>query len=608
MSEIIKSAMEFEPQIDMFDPDIIPTEQKNRKHIKFFDTTLRDGEQAVDASMTAEEKLYLAELIARTNVDRMELGFPSSTIEDLKACQDIVKMINRKGFSTEVCALGRCGFERKGEFVTRDIDAITEALKDAKKPFYHIFIGTSPIHRREKLNMKEEQVLDSIHRSIAHARAESHKVSGKPWPVEFSAEDAMRTELPFLIKAVRVAILSGADRINLPDTVGINNDLYTGYVFHQVIKACQDLIDHARANGGDIEFSIHAHNDRATAVASSIRAMINGATQIEGCLGNWGERAGNTNLIHVAEQISANGGRISPHTNFTHQLDSRKLTPTQQAICDVLGASIDPKTPVYGEHVTLHGAGIHQDGMNKTQEKLGSESAYNIVDISEYGGREGERVTCARSGSAHIQNAMAKFDIHLDKKRDAKLLAKLSQRVKQSSTRTRGVYPAQVLIEYSRELEGYIDPQFKISGDQVEIKFYYSSQINALTGKISPGNSGVEGVINAIKEYARQPVDIIDLNQRNQMTLTDVDKRYQASIRGQAISPNSGSQAEAISQITISNGQNTYTARAIDQDAEQAHMKAAFEASWPIIRESLIGEDEPVHSFVDPRKGLAYHS
>ncbi|MBD3270692.1 hypothetical protein GF376_04145 [Candidatus Peregrinibacteria bacterium] len=555
---------------------------KIRKKVIFFDTTLRDGEQGPNAGMTSEEKLVLATKIARTGVDRMELGFPASG-DDKATIKQIVAKFNQEGLETEVCGLARAN--------KHDIDACVEALKEAKNPFIHTFISTSKIHIKEKLQKTHREVLQKISESISYAKAASKLSTGREWPVEWSAEDATRTNPRFLIYAVRAAIEAGADRINLPDTVGHGNSSKTGWMFKEVIKNCRDEIEKARLEGREIEFSCHNHNDRATAVAGSINALINGAIQVEGCLGNFGERAGNTNLIHLAEQIEANGNAISETEDFYHELNTKLLIPTHNMICRVLGQEIHPKDPVSGSDIAAHGAGIHMDG----QEKAGAK-AYNVVNQAKYGANDPENTTGPRSGDAHIINALRTFGVVGSKKfqsaEEKQIIHQLSESIKLSSGKTNGIFPAQVLFEYSNRYEGFSDLEFKIMPDgKLRVSFIHNNQLQIFFGDISEGNSEIAGLAQAISTFTGQSIDIIDQIERKKISLPEIEARYESETNGGAKLPEYvGAHSRAICQVTIANEKQKFSARTTGKNAQQATLEAIFQSAWPMIRQKIGGK------------------
>jgi 2-isopropylmalate synthase len=256
-----------------------------RAPIRIFDTTMRDGEQSPGAAMTLAEKVELAQLLDGLGVDVIEAGFPIASTGDFEAVQAVARVVK----SAVVCGLSRAG--------AKDIERCAEAIRPAERRRIHTFISTSPIHRKHKLQMEAHEVLDWIARSVAHARNFTDDV-------EWSAEDATRTEPDYLKRCVEAAIRAGATTINLPDTVGYSYPQEYGAMFADII---------ASVPGADsVVLSAHCHNDLGLAVANSIAAVMNGARQIECAMNGMGERAGNAALEEVVMRCLLKRGSTRP--------------------------------------------------------------------------------------------------------------------------------------------------------------------------------------------------------------------------------------------------------------------------------------------------------
>jgi 2-isopropylmalate synthase len=305
--------------------------------VRIFDTTLRDGEQSPGFSMNAEEKIRLARQLAKLGVDVIEAGFPISSRGDLEG----VNAVAREVREVPIAALARAK--------KQDIDAAVEALKAAVEPRLHIFLATSDLHLRVKLNMTRAQALEAIGSMIRYGR---QKVA----EVEFSAEDAGRTDIGFLCQACQVAVDAGATVLNLPDTVGYAVPEEYGEMFSQV-----------REHLGDpqgITLSAHCHDDLGLAVANSLAAIRAGVRQIECTINGIGERAGNASLeeVVVALAVRKNSFGVSTGIRLEH------LFPTSRMLTEITGAQVAPNKAVVGANAFAHEAGIHQDGIIKNPE------------------------------------------------------------------------------------------------------------------------------------------------------------------------------------------------------------------------------------------------
>src|SRR5271169_673232 len=303
-------------------------------HVRIFDTTLRDGEQSPGFSMNTEEKIRMARQLAALGVDIIEAGFPIASKGDLEAVIAVAKEIR----DVPIAALARA---RKD-----DILAAAEALKPAKTPRLHVFLATSDLHLQAKLHMTRQQALEAIGSMIKLAR--NHVAE-----VEFSAEDAGRTELEFLCEACQVAINNGATILNLPDTVGYAVPEEYGAMFHRV-----------REHLGDPEqvtLSAHCHDDLGLAVANSLAAVRAGVRQIECTVNGIGERAGNAALEEVAVALAVRKESFGIATN----LKLAELYKSSRLLTEITGAVVAPNKAVVGANAFAHEAGIHQDGIIK---------------------------------------------------------------------------------------------------------------------------------------------------------------------------------------------------------------------------------------------------
>ncbi|MFD1037501.1 2-isopropylmalate synthase [Virgibacillus byunsanensis] len=305
--------------------------------IKIFDTTLRDGEQSPGVNLNQLEKLEIAKQLERFGVDRIEAGFPASSKGEFNA----VKMIAETLQETSITGLART--------VKSDVDTAWEALKSASEPCLHLFLATSPIHMTYKLKKTPEQVIETAVSMVAYAREKFPQV-------EFSAEDASRSDWNFLAQIIEEVIDAGATVINLPDTVGYTTPLEYGNLF-RFVKENVPNIDR-------VSLSCHCHNDLGMAVANSIAAVENGATQVEGTINGIGERAGNAALEELAVALRIRSDQYP----YTTNLRLNEIKRTSDLVAKLTGMYVQANKAVVGRNAFSHESGIHQDGVLKNKE------------------------------------------------------------------------------------------------------------------------------------------------------------------------------------------------------------------------------------------------
>src|SRR5437762_3698767 len=302
--------------------------------VRIFDTTLRDGEQSPGFSMNTEEKIRLARQLAALNVDVIEAGFPIASRGDVEAVQKVAKEVR----TVPVAALARARRE--------DVNAAIEALKPAAAPRLHIFLATSDLHLRVKLKMTREQALEAIGSMIRYGRQSVGEV-------EFSAEDAGRTDIDFLCQVCRTAVDAGATILNLPDTVGYAVPEEYGEMFRRV----RDFLN----DSPKVTLSAHCHDDLGLAVANSLAAVRAGVRQIECTVNGIGERAGNASLEEIAVLLAVRKESFGAQTN----INLSQLFPASRLLTEITGAQVAPNKAVVGANAFAHEAGIHQDGIIK---------------------------------------------------------------------------------------------------------------------------------------------------------------------------------------------------------------------------------------------------
>src|SRR5436305_4516592 len=373
------------------------------ERLVIFDTTLRDGEQSPGASMNLAEKLEVARALVDLGVDVIEAGFPIASPGDFEAVQAIARQVQ----GPVIAGLARCN--------SGDIDRAGEALKEAPKPRIHVFLATSAIHREFKLHMAKEEIIRRAVEGVERAR-------GYCEDIEFSPEDAARTELDFLAEVVERAIEAGATTVNIPDTVGYAVPL-------QYAAAIRHLKEHVR--GIDkVVISVHCHNDLGLAVANSLAALKEGARQVECTINGLGERAGNCALEEVVMAVKTRSDFFGLQTT----INTRRLSPTSRLVAHVTGIAVQRNKAIVGQNAFAHEAGIHQDGMLKKR------STYEIMRPEDVGLSRTELVLGKHSGRHALRQRVRDLGYHLD---DAQL-QHIFEAFKALADRKKEIYDADV--------------------------------------------------------------------------------------------------------------------------------------------------------------------
>ncbi len=369
-----------------------------KDHLIIFDTTLRDGEQSPGASMTREEKLRIARQLERMRVDVIEAGFAAASNGDFEAVRSIAEAIRE----SSVCSLARAN--------ENDIRRAGEAIRPAAMGRIHTFIATSPIHMEKKLRMSPDQVVDQAVKSIAWAREYTDDI-------EFSAEDAGRSEIDFLCRIFDAVIKAGATTINVPDTVGYN-------VPEQFAATISTLIERV-PDADKVVWSVHCHNDLGLAVANSLAAVGAGARQVECTVNGLGERAGNASLEEVVMAVRTRRDIFECDT----RIDTTQIVPASKLVSGVTGFPVQPNKAIVGANAFSHESGIHQDGVLKhreTYEIMRAEDVgwgANKLVLGKHSGRNAFRTRLQEIGIVidsedHLNHAFARFKELADKKHE----------------------------------------------------------------------------------------------------------------------------------------------------------------------------------------------
>lgn len=351
---------------------------RNQDRILIFDTTLRDGEQSPGCSMNLQEKLTLARQLEKLGVDVIEAGFPIASQGDFESVQAIARELR----DATVCGLSRTGQE--------DVERAGQAVEKARKPRIHTFIATSDIHLEHKLRMGREQVLEEVDRAVRQAR-------GYTDDVEFSAEDATRSDWDYLVQVFGVALKAGATTLNVPDTVGYT----TPVEYHELIRYLREHVPGAE----NAIFSLHCHNDLGLAVANSLAAVQAGARQVECTVNGIGERAGNTAMEEVVMALKT---RREAFDGLDTGVNTTEIYPTSRLLSSIIGIPVQPNKAIVGDNAFAHEAGIHQHGV------LANALTYEIMTPQSIGRPSNELVLGKHSGRHAFRDRLESLGIELD--------------------------------------------------------------------------------------------------------------------------------------------------------------------------------------------------
>ena len=384
------------------------TDQANsvadQDRVKIFDTTMRDGEQSPGASMTLPEKLQIARLLDEMGVDIIEAGFPIASEGDFEAVSEVAKIVE----NAMICGLARSPLV--------DIDRAYNAVKHARKPRIHTFIATSDLHMEHKLQMTRDEVLKQIEASVSHAKSMGVDV-------QWSPEDATRTDRDFLVTAVQTAIENGATTVNIPDTVGYTAPLESADIIRMLIE---------RVEGAEnVTFSTHCHNDLGMATANSLAAVAAGARQIECTINGLGERAGNTSLEEVVMAMRVRND-IMP---FQTGIDATRIMQASRLISGVTGFPVQYNKAIVGKNAFAHEAGIHQDGMLKHA------GTYEIMRPEDVGLTESTLAMGKHSGRHALKSKLSEMGVDVGDNQ----LKELFVRFKALADRKKEVYDDDIM-------------------------------------------------------------------------------------------------------------------------------------------------------------------
>ncbi|MFZ5648856.1 MAG: 2-isopropylmalate synthase [Bacillota bacterium] len=505
----------------------------NRVYI--FDTTLRDGEQSPGVSLNAEEKLQIARQLARMGVDVIEAGFPVSSPGDFRAVQAIAR---------EVRGVAVAGLARANKV---DIDTAWEAIRMSDQPRIHTFIATSDVHMQYKLKMSREQVLETAWEAVRRAR-------GYTSDVEFSAEDASRSELDFLCQVIERAIEAGATVINIPDTVG-----------YAVPSEFARFISEIRNRVKGIEkiiLSVHCHDDLGLAVANSLAAVAAGANQVEGAINGIGERAGNASLEEVVMALHTRKDQFNKYT----RIRTEEIYRTSRLVSNLTGMVIQPNKAVVGKNAFAHESGIHQDGVLKER------TTYEIMNPEKVGLSHSNKLVLGKHSGRHaFKNRLEELGYNLNPAE----LNKAFQSFKALADRKKEIT--------DHDLEAIVEEEIRAVDPVYALDYIHISSGSSIVPTATVGLLRGEGKLQEAA-CGNGPVDAIC---RAIDKVTGMECKL-SSWEIQAVT----SGTDAIGEVTLKitrDGERNYVGRGISTDILEASAKAYVNAVNKLIWDSDLG-------------------
>jgi len=498
------------------------TTSEHRK-ITIFDTTLRDGEQSPGCSMNLTEKLEVAQALADLGVDVIEAGFPITSVGDFQAVSEIARTVH----GTTICGLARCR--------EQDIDRAWEALQHGSNVRIHVFLATSAIHREFKLRMDQPEIIRRAVDGVQRAKGYCDNI-------EFSPEDAARTEPDFLCEVVEAAIAAGATTVNIPDTVGYATPAH----FAKVIA---DLVNRV-PNIDQAVISVHCHNDLGLAVANSLSAVENGAGQIECTINGLGERAGNCSLEEVVMALRTRSDHYQAQTN----INTPRLVPASRLVSNITGMLVQRNKAIVGRNAFAHEAGIHQDGMLKER------TTYEIMRPEDVGFTQTDLVLGKHSGRAALADRARALGYHVDDQQ----LDTLFTQFKQLADKKKEVYDGDIaaLIEQGNtqiaDQWQFVSYQVQATSGEsptVTITLAHADQEHSTT--IHCGDGPLDALFRAIEQITGIAVVVGDF-------------RVQSATRGK------DAQGESIVEVQYQG--RTYHGRGVSTDTVEAGTRAFLHA------------------------------
>lgn len=507
----------------------------DKRQIRIFDTTLRDGEQSPGCSMNLKEKLEVAQALIDLGVDIIEAGFPIASPGDFEAVREIATSLGNR--NVEICGLARSN--------DKDIDRAWEALKHSANPRIHVFLATSAIHREFKLKMTPEEIIDRAVAGVQRAKSYCDNI-------EFSTEDAARTEIDFLCRVVEKVIEAGATTVNIPDTVGYATPQH----MHDVIAALVNRVP----NIDQTVLSVHCHDDLGMAVANSLAGVQAGAGQIECTINGIGERAGNASLEEIVMAMRTR----SDFYNCDTRVDSKRLVPASRLLTAVTGMQVQRNKAIVGRNAFAHEAGIHQDGMLKER------STYEIMRPEDVGFAATDLVLGKHSGRAALADRAKQLGFQLT----GEQLQEIFGKFKKLADRKKEIFDGDIVALIQNEiLANNTDHEWKLVTYTVELTYKSTPKIS-LTLMHGDEEKSVEvcdgsGVVDAA---------FLAVQQITGVALDCKEFQIQSTALGR----------DANGEVTIETEANgeTFRGRAVSMDCVEASIKAILNATNRIIATS----------------------
>ncbi len=508
----------------------------DKRQIRIFDTTLRDGEQSPGCSMNLQEKLEVAQALIDMNVNIIEAGFPIASPGDFEAVREIATSLGNRG--VEICGLARSN--------DKDIDRAWEALKHSANPRIHVFLATSAIHREFKLKMTPDEI---VKRAVAGVeRAKSYCDN-----IEFSPEDAARTEIDFLCRVVEAVIDAGATTVNIPDTVGYATPSH----MHDVISSLMNRVP----NIDKTVISVHCHNDLGMAVANSLAAVRAGAGQIECTINGIGERAGNTALEEIVMAMRTRNDFYDCDTS----VKSTRLVPASRLVSAVTGLQVQRNKAIVGRNAFAHEAGIHQDGMLKER------TTYEIMRPEDVGFAATDLVLGKHSGRAALADRALQLGFQLT----GEQLQKIFEKFKKLADKKKEIFDGDIVALVQDEILSVSEREWILETYRVELTYKSPPKITLTlkhgddekTVEVCDGSGPVDAAFLAVQQITGVHLDCKEF-------------QIQSSTLGR----------DANGEVTIEteHENQTWRGRAVSMDCVEATIKAILNATNRILASSKI--------------------
>jgi len=511
------------------------------RKILILDTTLRDGEQVPGAKLNKAEKLEIAQQLNNLNVDYIEAGFPSSSAGDFKSVEEIAKNFNKEG--PVIVGLARA--------VKDDIDAVYNSIKHAKNPLIHIVLGTSNIHIKKKFDKSKEQILKIGVEAVRYAKSLLPKV-------QYSTEDASRSDFEYLWQTIEAVINAGATIINIPDTVGYA----VPEEFGELIKKINYRIKNLEEN---VILSVHCHNDMGMATANTLAAVKNGAEKVECTVNGIGERAGNAALEEVVMAMKARSDYYKSKTNIV----TSEIKKTSKLVSNLMGLDIQVNKAITGENAFAHSSGIHQAGLLK------SKDVYEVIKPEDVGADETEMILTARSGKHALRDALLKMGFSVLKD---SVFIKIHKKFLELADKKKEVY----LHDLYFIVKEYYDQKDSFSSvfkpyELLDFQAISNNVFSSATVKVKKGDNIIEA-----SAHGDGPVDALYTALKSIVQMDIKLTEYKINSISQ------GKEALGRANIKIEHKGKSYFARAVDTDIIKASGIAFLNAINRIILEENI--------------------